>query len=104
MLYEVITVKRGEFVGIIGKSGAGKSTLVNMLTGVDILTSGSVTVNSVSVHNLSENQRNTWRGRHVGIVYQSFELLNQLTVLEMVEVRGDHPSFGAHARFNEERT
>ena len=79
-----ISVKRGEFVGIIGKSGAGKSTLVNMLSGVDTLTSGSVLVNSVSVHDLSENQRNAWRGRHVGIVYQSFELLNQLTVLDNV--------------------
>jgi len=78
------SVQRGEFVGIIGKSGAGKSTLVNMLTGVDILTSGSVTVYSVSVHDLSENQRNAWRGRHVGIVYQSFELLNQLTMLENI--------------------
>jgi len=79
-----ISVQRGEFVGIIGKSGAGKSTLVNMLSGVDTLTSGSILVNSVSVHDLSENQRNAWRGRHVGIVYQSFELLNQLTVLDNV--------------------
>jgi len=78
------SIQSGEFVGIIGKSGAGKSTLVNMLTGVNILTSGSILINSVSVHDLSENQRNVWRGRHVGIVYQSFELLNQLTVLENV--------------------
>ncbi len=78
------SIQHGEFVGIIGKSGAGKSTLANMLTGVNILTSGSILINSVSVHDLSENQRNVWRGRHVGIVYQSFELLNQLTVLENV--------------------
>ena len=77
-------VPRGAFVCIIGKSGAGKSTLVNMLTGVDTLTSGSVVVAGVSVHTLPENQRNVWRGRHIGIVYQSFELLNQLTVLDNV--------------------
>jgi len=78
------TIQPGEFVGIIGKSGAGKSTLVNMVTGVDTLTSGTVEVDGVSVHALSENQRNVWRGRHIGIVYQSFELLNQLTVLDNV--------------------
>lgn len=77
-------VQRGEFVGIIGKSGAGKSTLVNMLSGVDKLTSGSIIVGDVSVHDLNENQRNAWRGRHIGIVYQSFELLNQMTILDNV--------------------
>lgn len=77
-------VQGGEFLAIIGKSGAGKSTLVNMITGVDTLTSGTVQVDGVLVHDLSENQRNVWRGRHIGIVYQSFELLNQLSILDNV--------------------
>ena len=77
-------VDRGEFVGIIGKSGAGKSTLVNMIAGIDELSSGSVKVGDVLVHDLTENQRNAWRGRQIGIVYQSFELLNQLSILDNV--------------------
>lgn len=82
-------VNAGEFVGVVGKSGAGKSTLVNMITGVDTLTSGSIRVGEVEVHQLSEDQRNVWRGRHVGMVYQSFELLNQLTLLENITLAMD---------------
>jgi len=82
-------VNAGEFVGVIGKSGAGKSTLVNMITGVDTLTSGSISVGGVQVHQLSEDQCNIWRGRHIGMVYQSFELLNQLTLLENITLAMD---------------
>ena len=82
-------VNAGEFVGVVGKSGAGKSTLVNMITGVDTLTSGSIRVGEVEVHQLSEDQRNVWRGRHVGMVYQSFELLNQFTLLENITLAMD---------------
>lgn len=82
-------IDQGEFVGIVGKSGAGKSTLVNMITGVDTLTSGSITVGDVQIQKLTEDQRNTWRGHHIGIVYQSFELLNQLTILENITIAMD---------------
>jgi putative ABC transport system ATP-binding protein len=75
---------QGEFVGIIGKSGAGKSTLVNVITGVDRLTSGQVRVGDVLVHQLNENQMALWRGRNVGVVYQSFELLPTLSLLDNV--------------------
>jgi putative ABC transport system ATP-binding protein len=74
----------GEFVGIIGKSGAGKSTLVNMMTGVDHLTSGEVWVGDTPVHALDENEMALWRGRNVGVVYQSFELLPTLSLLDNV--------------------
>jgi len=78
----------GEFLGIIGKSGAGKSTLLNMITGVDHLTQGEVMVNSgekqVSVHRQSENDLALWRGRTMGVVFQSFQLLPMLTLLENV--------------------
>jgi putative ABC transport system ATP-binding protein len=77
-------VHRGEFVTITGKSGAGKSTLVNMITGVDTLTSGAVWVDGVPVHTLDEDQMTLWRGRAIGIVYQSFELLPQLSLLDNV--------------------
>ena len=74
----------GEFVGVIGKSGAGKSTLLNMISGVDELTSGEVRIRNVSVHNLSENQRSLWRGRTVGVVYQTFQLLPKLNLIENI--------------------
>jgi putative ABC transport system ATP-binding protein len=74
----------GEFVGIIGKSGAGKSTLVNMMTGVDYLTSGEVWVGDTPVHGLDENEMALWRGRNIGVIYQSFELLPTLSLLDNV--------------------
>ena len=75
---------RGEFVGIIGKSGGGKSTLVNMITGVDTLTSGEVWVDGTPIHTLNENEMALWRGRNVGVVYQSFELMPTLSLLDNV--------------------
>jgi len=79
-----LSVAKGEFLLITGKSGAGKSTLVNMITGVDRLTSGDVVVDGVSVPNLHEDDLAQWRGRTIGIVYQTFELLPQLSLLDNV--------------------
>lgn len=83
-----LSVGAGEFVGIVGKSGAGKSTLLNMITGVDHLTSGEVIVNtkeeSVSLHQLTEDAIASWRGRNLGVVYQSFQLLPMLTLVENI--------------------
>jgi putative ABC transport system ATP-binding protein len=74
----------GEFIGIIGKSGAGKSTLVNMITGVDHLTSGEIWVNGTAVHTLNENQMAQWRGKNMGVVYQSFQLLPKITLRDNI--------------------
>lgn len=74
----------GEFVGIIGKSGAGKSTLLNMITGADALTSGEVTVGGVSVHSMSESRMALWRGRNLGVVHQTFQLLPMLSLLDNI--------------------
>jgi putative ABC transport system ATP-binding protein len=74
----------GEFVCIVGRSGAGKSTLVNMITGVDHLTSGEVWVNNVPVHKMNENQVALWRGRNIGIIYQSFRLMSSLCLLDNI--------------------
>ena len=74
----------GEFVCIAGRSGAGKSTLVNMITGVDHLTSGEVWVNGIPVHKMNENQVALWRGRNLGIVYQSFRLMPSLCLLDNI--------------------
>lgn len=73
-----------EFLCIVGKSGAGKTTLLNMITGVDSISSGEVFVNGISVHEMSEDQLALWRGRNLGIIYQSFELMPMLTLLENV--------------------
>jgi putative ABC transport system ATP-binding protein len=72
----------GQFVSIVGKSGSGKSTLLNMLTGIDHPTSGQVIIGGQDIYKMSESKRALWRGRNVGIVFQFFQLLPTLTLLE----------------------
>jgi putative ABC transport system ATP-binding protein len=84
-----LAVQPGEFVAVVGKSGAGKTTLVNMITGVDRLTAGEVWVGGVPVHRLNENQLALWRGRNLGIVYQSFQLMPTLSLLDNVTLPMD---------------
>jgi ABC-type lipoprotein export system ATPase subunit len=72
----------GQFVALVGKSGCGKSTLLNMLTGIDYPTSGEVIVGGRKIYEMSESERALWRGRNVGIVFQFFQLLPTLTLLE----------------------
>jgi ABC-type lipoprotein export system ATPase subunit len=75
-------VQRGEFVSIVGPSGSGKSTLLNMITGIDHPTSGEIIVGGQAVHKLGQNQLARWRGRNVGVIFQFFQLLPTLTILE----------------------
>jgi ABC-type lipoprotein export system ATPase subunit len=79
-----IQFDRGEFVSVVGKSGSGKSTLVNMLTGIDHPTSGSVRIGETYVHKLNESQMARWRGRNLGIVFQFYQLLPMLSLIENV--------------------
>ena len=79
-----LQVQAGEFVSVVGPSGSGKSTLLNMITGIDRPTSGEVVVGGETVHALSENRLARWRGRNVGFIFQFFQLLPTLTVLENV--------------------
>lgn len=79
-----LQVNAGEFLAIIGKSGSGKSTILNMITGVDRPTSGEVMINGTAVHAMAENQLAVWRGRNIGIVFQFFQLLPTLSVLENI--------------------
>jgi len=74
----------GEFVAITGKSGAGKTTLINMISGVDRLTSGEVWVDEKPLHIMRENQLAQWRGRTMGIIYQSFHLMPSLSLLDNI--------------------
>lgn len=77
-------VKRGEFLIVTGKSGSGKTTLVNMIAGLDRSTSGEVWVSGAPLHHYSPDKAAKWRGQSVGVVFQSFELLPTLTVLQNV--------------------
>ena len=74
----------GEFVSIIGKSGSGKSTLLNMITGIDRPTTGEVWVHGTAVHEMNENQMAIWRGENLGIIFQFFQLLPALNLLQNV--------------------
>ncbi len=74
----------GEFVAVIGKSGAGKTTLVNMITGVDHVTSGEAIVAGASLHRMNETRLSQWRGRNIGVIYQSFHLLPGLSLLDNI--------------------
>lgn len=77
-----LTIATGEFIAIVGKSGSGKSTLLNMLTGIDRPSAGEIFFGEKAVHKFSENQLALWRGAEVGIVFQFFQLLPNLSILE----------------------
>jgi len=79
-----LTIGEGEFVGVIGKSGSGKSTLINMISGIDRPTKGKVHIGGAPIHTFNEGEMAKWRGRNLGIVFQFFQLLPILTVLENV--------------------
>ncbi len=79
-----LQINAGEFVSVIGKSGSGKSTLLNMITGIDRPTSGEVFVNGTAVHKMSENKMARWRGKNLGIVFQFFQLLPTISVIENI--------------------
>ena len=75
---------RGDFVALLGPSGSGKNTLINMITGIDRPTTGEVYVAGERLTHLSENKVAKWRGRNVGAVFQFFQPLPALTVIENV--------------------
>jgi putative ABC transport system ATP-binding protein len=79
-----LQVNRGEFVAVIGKSGSGKSTLINMIAGIDRPTAGQVVINNTLINDFNEGQMARWRGRSVGVIFQFFQLLPMLTVIENV--------------------
>jgi putative ABC transport system ATP-binding protein len=82
-------VNAGEFVAVVGKSGSGKSTLINMFTGIDHPTSGEVIVANTPIRELDEGQMAEWRGRTMGIIFQFFQLLPTLSVIENVMIPMD---------------
>ena len=85
-----LTLRKGEFVAIVGKSGSGKSTLLNMITGIDHPSSGKVVIGGTEIYKMSESRRSMWRGRNLGVVFQFFQLLPMLTLLENVMLPMDY--------------
>jgi putative ABC transport system ATP-binding protein len=85
-----LSIDYGQFVALVGKSGSGKSTLLNMLTGIDHPTSGHVCIGGEDIYNMSESERALWRGLNVGIVFQFFQLLPTLTLLENIILPMDY--------------
>jgi ABC-type lipoprotein export system ATPase subunit len=79
-----LQINAGDFVSVIGKSGSGKSTLLNMITGIDRPSSGEVYVNGTAVHELNENKMARWRGKNLGVVFQFFQLLPTISVIENI--------------------
>ena len=79
-----LTIQPGEFVAIVGPSGSGKSTILNVMTGIDRPTSGTIRIGEKNLGKMSENELARWRGETVGIVFQFFQLLPTLTALENV--------------------
>jgi putative ABC transport system ATP-binding protein len=79
-----LEVDAGEFIAVVGKSGCGKSTLMNMLTGIDRPTEGEVWVAGSDIRHMGEGKMAEWRGRTVGVIFQFFQLLPTLTVVENV--------------------
>jgi ABC-type lipoprotein export system ATPase subunit len=89
-----LQVHKGEFVAVVGKSGAGKSTLINMITGIDRPTAGEIWVDRQPIHTMSEDRLAAWRGRHVGVVFQFFQLLPMLTCAQNVMMPMDFAKVG----------
>lgn len=75
---------KGDFVAIVGKSGSGKSTFLNIISGIDRPTSGEIYYNEKDICSFTEKQLTKWRGDNVGIVFQFFQLIPTLTVIENV--------------------
>ncbi len=91
-----VRIQPGEFVSIVGPSGNGKSTLLNMITGIDRPSSGKVIVTGEPLHQLSEERLAGWRGEHVGIIFQFFQMLPALTLLQNVRLPMDLTGKFAH--------
>lgn len=81
-----LTIKKGEFVAIMGQSGSGKSTLMNLLGCLDIPTSGTYLLDGVDVSTMSENRLSDIRNRRIGFIFQGFNLISGLTAIENVEL------------------
>jgi putative ABC transport system ATP-binding protein len=81
-----LSVPEGDFLGLMGPSGSGKSTLLNLLAGIDRPTRGSITIGGTDVSGLRERALAAWRARHIGFIFQLYNLIPVLTAFENVEL------------------
>ncbi|MCI8529973.1 MAG: ABC transporter ATP-binding protein [Lachnospiraceae bacterium] len=81
-----VTIQKGEFVAVLGRSGSGKSTLLNILAGLDKPTEGKVYLDGTDIFHLSEEKRTLLRREKIGFVFQAYELLHSLTVIENIRL------------------
>ena len=81
-----VTIQKGEFVAVLGRSGSGKSTLLNILAGLDRPSEGKVYIDGTDIFNLSEEKRTLLRREKIGFVFQAYELLHSLTVIENIRL------------------
>lgn len=84
-----VSHKKGEFVCILGPSGAGKSTLLNLVGGMDTATSGSIVVDNENIEKYDKNELTTYRAKNIGFIFQFYNVLPTLTVLENVDIVKD---------------
>lgn len=96
-----LQVNAGEFVAVVGRSGSGKTTLMNVMAGIDRSEEGLIRVNGIDINGLNESHLARWRGKNIGIVFQSFQLLPTLTIIENVMLPMDfchtYPARGRRA-------
>jgi putative ABC transport system ATP-binding protein len=81
-----LDVDRGDFVAFIGPSGSGKTTLLNLLGGLDVPSAGSITVDGDEITHMSRDRLTKWRARHVGLIFQMYNLIPVLTAFQNVEL------------------
>ena len=93
-----VTIQKGEFVAVLGRSGSGKSTLLNILAGLDRPSEGKVYIDGTDIFNLSEEKRTLLRRKKIGFVFQAYELLHSLTVIENIRL----PELTKDAQYVEE--
>jgi putative ABC transport system ATP-binding protein len=98
-----LQIHRGEFVAVVGRSGAGKSTLINVITGIDRPTAGEICVENQAVHAMNEEQSAIWRSRNVGVVFQFFKLLPQITCAQNVMLPMDFADLYRSPKERQER-
>jgi ABC-type lipoprotein export system ATPase subunit len=96
-----LDIEEGQLVAIVGPSGSGKSTMLNMITGIDRPTSGSVTIAGDRIDQMKEDKLAAWRGANIGIVFQFFQLFPSLTALENVMLPMDFLRRGSVAQRRE---
>ncbi len=99
-----LDISEGEITALMGPSGCGKSTMLNMITGIDRPTGGTVTVGGVRIDTMREDEMATWRGRNVGIIFQFFQLFPTLTALENAMLPMDFAKRGTVAERREVAT